>query len=271
MRSDFPVLHGGRYVSVSKRHESVTAYPPAMTTRQPHELHAAPFYTTRWTRVCRAKADSDDGRKALADLCDAYYEPVFAYLRGVSRNADAAREMSHAFFAEMLGGGTIHTADRERGRFRSYLLGAVKHFASRQRESAQRMKRGGGAEMVPLDDPEVPNVADTRHLSPDAEFDRQWAITVLARGMESLRAQCLAEGRGEFFDRVQPLLGGNAGRGDLTVIAAACGMNADAFRMAVHRLKKRLRQCVKGEIAGTLDDPASVQDEMQALFAALAN
>ncbi len=150
-----------------------------MTTAPSPNLHAAPFHTTRWTRVCLAKADSEDGRRALADLCDAYYEPVVAYLRSVSRDADAAREIRHAFFAEMLGGGTISTVERERGRFRSYLLGSVKHFTSRQRESARRMKRGGGAEAVPLDDPEVEEVADTRQLSPDVELDRQWAVTVV--------------------------------------------------------------------------------------------
>ena len=96
-----------------------------MTSTPQPNLHAAPFHTTRWTRVCLAKADSEDGRRALADLCDAYYEPVVAYLRSVFRDADAAREMSHAFFAEMLAGGTIHTADRERGPFRSDLAGGA--------------------------------------------------------------------------------------------------------------------------------------------------
>ena len=115
-------------------------------------LGKSAFHTTRWTRVCAAKTDSDDGRKALADLCDAYYEPVVAFLRCELRDADAAREMSHAFFASMLAGGTIHTAERERGKFRSYLLGAVKHFLSHQREAALRMKRGSGEEAASLDD-----------------------------------------------------------------------------------------------------------------------
>jgi DNA-directed RNA polymerase specialized sigma24 family protein len=242
-----------------------------MTSAPSPNLHAAPFLTTRWTRVCAAKADSEDGRRALADLCDAYYESVVAFLRCELRDADAAREMSHAFFAEMLGGGTIHTAERERGRFRSYLLGAVKHFVSRQRESARRMKRGGGVEAVPLDDDEVADVPDTRRLSPDAEFDRQWAVSVLSRAMEALRVECVAQGRGAFFETVKSQLSGGADRGDQAALAAACGMSADAFRMAVQRLKKRLRQCVKDEVAGTLDDPASVQDEMQTLFAALGS
>ena len=219
--------------------------------------------------MCLAKADSEDGRTALADLCDAYYEPVVAYLRSVFRDADAAREMSHAFFAQMLGGGTIDTAERGRGRFRSYLLGAVKHFVSHQREAAGRMKRGGGIEAVSLDDAEAAEVPDARLLPPDAEFDRQWAMTVIARGMEALRTECASEGRGAFFDAVSGFLNGHASHGDQSAVAASCGMSFDAFRMAVSRLRKRLRQCVKSEVAGTLEDPASVQDEMETLFTAL--
>ncbi len=220
--------------------------------------------------MCLAKADSEDGQKALAELCDAYYEPVVAYLRHALRDAETARDMSHAFFADMLGGaGRIQTADRERGRFRSYLLGAVKHFVSHQKQAALRLKRGGGAEAVSLDAPEVAEVPDARLLSQDAAFDLQWARTVMARSLDALRAECVAEGRGAFFDAASGILSGQADRGDQARLAAACGMSFDAFRMAVSRLKKRLRQCVKAEVAGTLEDPAKVQEEMEALFAAL--
>lgn len=244
--------------------------PLQMTSAPKSNLHAAPFLTTRWTRVCLAKVDSEDGRRALADLCDAYYEPVVAYLRSVLRDADAARDMSHAFFAKMLAGDTIHTADPERGRFRSYLLGAVKHFVSHQRDATLRMKRGGGIEAVSLNGEEAAEVPDVRLLQPDAEFDRQWAVTVIARSMEALRAECARAGRGEFFELVSGILSGHASHGDQTALAATCGMSFDAFRMAVSRLKKRLRQCVKSEVSGTLEDPSAVQDEMETLFAALS-
>lgn len=230
--------------------------------------HAA-FHTTRWTRVCLAKSDSEDGRTALADLCSAYYEPVVAYLRCRLSDADAAREMSHSFFAEMLAGGTIHTADRERGRFRSYLLGAVKHFVSRQHQSAGRLKRGGGAETVSMGDEAMNGVPDPREASPDAAFDRQWALTLLARALAALRAECAAEGKATFFDKVRPWLMGDAPHGDQAMLAAESGMSPAALKMAVHRLKHRFRQCVKAEVAGTLDDPALVETEMRSLFAAL--
>jgi RNA polymerase sigma-70 factor (ECF subfamily) len=239
-------------------------------TTEPRPLpERAAFLTTRWTRICLAKADSDDGRKALADLCEAYYAPVVMFLRCELRDADAASELSHAFFADMLAGGTIRTAVQERGRFRSYLLGAVKHFLSHHREAAQRVKRGGGVIPVPMDDEEVGAMADPQQISPDAAFDRQWALTVLARGLDALRRECEEEGREDFFERVKPLLTGDSEHGAQAEIATACNMNLDAFRMAVHRLKKRLRHCVKAEVAGTLDDPARVQEEMEALFAAL--
>jgi RNA polymerase sigma-70 factor (ECF subfamily) len=206
-------------------------------------------------------------------LCRAYYEPVVAFLRCELRDADAARELTHEFFAEVLAGGAIH-AEQERGRFRSYLLGAVKHFLSHQREAARRLKRGGGVENVSLHDTdagEARSVADASVLSPDAAFDRQWALTVLARALETLRQECIADGRAEFFEQVKPWLTGEAAHGDQTALAASCGTNANALKVAVHRLKRRFRELLKIEIAGTLDDSGQVETEMRALFAALGS
>jgi RNA polymerase sigma-70 factor (ECF subfamily) len=199
---------------------------------------------------------------------------VAAFLRCELRDADAARELAHDFFANMLAGGAIARAERERGRFRSYLLGAVKHFLSHRREAARRLKRGGGAEDISLnqtDAGEARALADAGVLSPDAAFDRQWALTVVARALESLRAECAAGGRLDFFEQVKPWLTGDAARGDQAALAARCGMDAGALKAAVHRLKRRFRQLLKAEVAGTLDDPGLVEDEMRDLFAALAS
>jgi RNA polymerase sigma-70 factor (ECF subfamily) len=241
-----------------------------MTMDSSPTLSPGAFLTTRWTRVCAARSDSAEGLRALADLCDAYYEPVVAFLRCELRDADTARELSHAFFAKLLAGGTIDNADPARGRFRSYLLGAVKHFLSHERTASQRVKRGGGAEVATLDATEALEVPDARHLSPDDEFDRQWALTVLARALESLRTQCHATGREAFFEQAKPWLTGDAAHGDQVEVAASCGMSTAAFKMAVHRLKQDFRQRVKAEIAGTLNDPAMVAAEMGSLFAALS-
>lgn len=233
----------------------------------------ADFHTTRWTRVCLAKADSEDGRRALADLCDAYYEPVVAYLGSVLRDADAGREMSHAFFAEVLEGGAIGAADPERGRFRFYLLGAVKHFLSHHRKAALRQKRGGGETPLSLDAhlPDTPalEVPTCGRSSPEAVFDRQWAITVLARAMSALEAECEAGGKAALLAALRPSLLGEAEHGDLAASAGRLGLSVAAVKVAVHRLRQRFRQCVKQEIAGTLGDPDAVEDEMRSLFLAL--
>ncbi len=228
------------------------------------------FHTTRWTEVARAKGESAEGRRALAELCQVYYEPVETFLRCELRDADAARELAHDFFAEMLAGGTIANAEPGRGRFRSYLLGAVKHFLFHQRQSARRLKRGGGAEKISLDDAGAPALADGGALLPDAAFDRQWAVTVVGRALELLQSECAAEGREEFFNRVKPWLTGEAARGDQVALAVSCGLTATALKVAVHRLKRRFRQLLKAEVAGTLDDPSMVEEEMRALFAALS-
>jgi RNA polymerase sigma-70 factor (ECF subfamily) len=229
------------------------------------------FRTTRWTQVSRAKADSPEGRHALAELCNAYYEPVATFLRYDLRDADAARELAHDFFARMLAGGVIARVGQERGRFRSYLLGAVKHFLSHRREAQRRLKRGGGVENISLNETEACSVPDASVLSPDAAFDRQWALTVVARVLEALRQECATEGRVDFFELAKPWLTGDTAHGDQAVLAASSGLNANALKVAVHRLKRRFRQLLKAEVAGTLDDPGLVETEMRALYAALGN
>ena len=250
----------------------MTAEPtPPTPCQSPPETPGGDFRTTRWTQVSRAKADSPEGRRALAELCTAYYEPVATFLRCELREADAARDLAHDFFAHVLAGGAIARADQERGRFRSYLLGAVKHFLSNQRAARQRRKRGGGVENLSLNETEARTVPDAGVLSPDAAFDRQWALTVVAHALEALRRECAAEGRADFFEQVKPWLTGDAAHGDQAALAAGCGMNANALKVAVHRLKQRFRRLLKAEVAGTLDDPALVEGEMRALFAALGS
>ena len=245
---------------------------PSQLTPLPPDAPGETFRTTRWTQVKQAKTNSPEGRRALSELCNAYYEPVATFLRCQLRDADAARDLAHGFFTQVLAGGAIANAAQERGRFRSYLLGAVKHFLAHHREANCRLKRGGGMESASLNDTEAGvalSVPDASLLTPDAAFDRQWALTVVARALEALQQECVAEGRAEFFEQVKPWLTGEASHGDQATLADRCGMNANALKVAVHRLKRRFRQLLKAEVAGTLEDPGMVEAEMQALFAAL--
>ncbi len=244
---------------------------PAPAPRHRQRISAA-FHTTRWTQVSRAKVDSPEGRYALTELCDSYYEPVAAFLRCVLRDVDAARDLAHDFFADVLAGGSIAYAAREHGRFRSYLLGAVKHFLAHHREGSRRLKRGGAVETISINDTDAGGaqcVPDAGVLSPDAAFDRQWALTVLAHALDALRCECAAQGKADFFEQVKPWLTGEAAHGEQAALAVSSGLNANALKVAVHRLKRRFRELLKAEVAGTLHDPRLVQAEMSALLAAL--
>lgn len=229
------------------------------------------FHTTRWSRVVLARESSDEGQEALRQLCAAYYAPVIAFLRREGRAEDEARDLAHDFFATVLAGSSITQAEQSRGRFRSYLLGAVKHFLSHRREAALRLRRGGGESPVSLDVEDTPPLADASQMSPDAAFDREWALTVLSRALDALREEQHAEGKGAVFERLRPWLNGDALHGEQAALAASLGVNVNTLKAITSRLRQRFRALVRTEIASTLEDESAVNEEMQVLFDALRN
>ena len=223
------------------------------------------FHDTRWTLVSRSRGSDTQASAALSELCEAYYAPVVAFLRREGREEDAARELAHDFFAKLLAGGAIEGAKPERGKFRSYLLCALRHFAADQRDKAIAAKRGGGLQPAELDDEMIDFAAD----KPDAEFDRQWALTVLARSLSRLEAEMVADGKKAHFDALKPWLTAEADSTPQTVAAEKLGLSVEAVKVAVHRLRKRFREAVKAEIAQTVSDSSDVREELDALMAAL--
>jgi RNA polymerase sigma-70 factor (ECF subfamily) len=247
-----------------------------MNTDAPTTPAAEAFRTTHWTQVLAARGDSSEARAALSDLCAAYYAPVVAFLRRCGREEDAARELAHAFFARVLERQSLGGANPARGRFRSYLLGALKHFVAGQHDRASAAKRGGGITHEPLSagtdtSPglELPDVS-----APDAEreFDRKWALTVIERALAALAQEHAAEGGKAKFETLKPWLTGDDGAHpplSQAEAARALGMNEGAVKVAVHRLRKRFRAVLKAEIAATLNSPGDVEDELRHLIAAL--
>jgi len=223
------------------------------------------FHDTRWTLVSRSRGSGTQASAALSELCEAYYAPVVAFLRREGREEDTARELAHDFFAKLLAGGAIEGARPERGKFRSYLLGALKHFAADQRDKASAAKRGSGLQPAELDD----EMTDFAAEKPDAEFDRQWALTVLARSLSRLEAAMASEGKMAHFDALKPWLTAEADSTPQTVAAEKLGLSVEAVKVAVHRLRKRFREAVKAEIAQTVSDSSDVREELDALMAAL--
>lgn len=227
----------------------------------------SPFHPTRWTLVLRACGDGVEAKVALSDLCAAYYAPVVAFLRREGREEDAAREMAHAFFATLLEGG-LGAPDPERGRFRGYLLGALKHFLSKQRAAASAEKRGGGLTPVPLvaetdTSPGLP-VPAAPEPPPEWIFDREWAFTLIVRALAALEAEHAH--RPGCFAALKPWLDASPA-GDQADTATALGMSPTALKVAIHRLRVRFRELIRAEVAATVHDPADTTGELRHLIA----
>jgi len=232
------------------------------------------FHTTRWTVVRQATGDNPEGRDALSELCETYYEPVVAFLRRSGRDVDSARETAHDFFAHVLEKPNLGGAAPGCGRFRNYLLGALKHHLSHRRERELRQKRGGNVETIPLEpgtdtSPGI-NPSDEQRLPPDREFDRQWALHTLRRAMDSLAAKWRAEGKADEFAALQPFVGGEATHGELASIAASRGENPATLRKTISRMRQDFRQEVKAVIAPTLPEARDTVEEMRDLLASLS-
>lgn len=211
---------------------------------------------------------------AMSELCSAYYAPVVAFLRREGREEAEARDLAHDFFARLLAGGSMAGADPMRGRFRSYLLAAVKRFAADQRERAGAFKRGGGREQVSLqsggtDTEPGLQVEDAQAMAPDEAFDREWAMTLLARALTTLEQTLVVKGKADHFAVLKPWLTLAAEDQPQAAAAARLGISEAAVKVAIHRLRQRFREAVRLEIAQTMHTPEAVDEELGALRAAL--
>jgi RNA polymerase sigma-70 factor (ECF subfamily) len=231
------------------------------------------FTTTHWSLVQAARADEAGrtrARLALEELCRAYWYPLYAFVRFSGHSADDAQDLTQSFFARIIEKGGFAAADPERGRFRSYLLGAMKHFLANEWHRARAQKRGGGAGFLELDalDPEARYALEPAGESdPDAGFDREWAREAIARAMKRLRTEMDARGKGELFAALRGSLTGDEPPRKET--AARLEMTEGALKTAVHRLRQRFGDLLRGEIAETVVDPSDVDAEMRHLLAAL--
>lgn len=231
----------------------------------PAPLTAA-FHPTQWTLVLAARGGTAEARAALSDLCGGYYAPVAAFLRRDGRDDDAARETAHAFFAEVLTKG-VGSPDPERGKFRSYLLGALKHFLSRQRTVEGAVKRGGHAERIPLvtetdTSPGLPMPA-APETEPELAYDREWALTLIARALAALEAEHAV--RADFFAALKPWLDATPTVTQAET-AAVLGMSETALKVAIHRLRARFRELIRAEIAATVHHPDDTAEELRYLI-----
>jgi DNA-directed RNA polymerase specialized sigma24 family protein len=231
------------------------------------------FAATRWSVVLAAgHRSSPDSRQALELLCAAYWYPLYMYVRRRVDDVHEARDLTQAFFATLLERDALKAADRERGRFRSFLLTSFKNFLADEWDKARAQKRGGGCRSIPLD----LESAESRYLlepadelTPDRLYERQWALTLLAKVLDRLGAEFVAKGKERQFDALKPLLSGASEPGGYETAAIALEMSAGAAKVAVHRMRRRYREILRAEIAETVSNPDKVDDEIRSLRSAL--
>jgi DNA-directed RNA polymerase specialized sigma24 family protein len=231
------------------------------------------FLTTRWTEVIQAaQAHAPGGAAALENLCGQYWYPLYAYVRRQGFSPHDAQDLTQAFFARFLEKNFLAQVDRARGKFRSFLLASLKHFLANEWDRVRAQKRGGGAQIISLDE----QSAEARYLLESREdsnaekmYERRWALTVLEQVLSRLERECTDAGKTEQFGILKDHLtgGGTEAHADL---AKRMNMTPAAVKVAIHRLRKRYRALLREEIALTVSKAAEVDAELRYLFSIIS-
>ena len=246
--------------------------PPPDRSSDSRHAGGQSFTTTHWSLVLAAGHGSrPDAATALATLCEAYWYPLYYYVRRRGYRAEEAQDLTQEFFAKLLEKGSLKVADPDRGRFRSFLLASLNHFLAKEWRRASAQKRGGGKPAVSLD----AESAETRYrqepahnLTPEKAYERRWALLLLEKALSKLRDEYAASGKAGAFARLAAFLGGGE-RAAYEKAARELDMTEGAVKVAVHRLRKRCRAILRAEVAQTVADPADVDEELRHLMAAV--
>jgi RNA polymerase sigma factor (sigma-70 family) len=222
--------------------------------------------------IAAGNPNEPHARESLAALCDAYWYPLYAYIRRRGYDPEKARDLTQDFFARLLERSLLSEADPTRGRFRSFLRTVCSHYLADQRDRENTQKRGGGRVALTIDTADAEGryareMAD--ELTPDRIFDRSWALALLERVLDRLREEYDEAGKAATFEALRDGLEGGPEDVPHAKIATRLGTSEGAARVAAHRLRRRYGELLRREIASTLDDPADVDDEIRDLFAAL--
>lgn len=232
------------------------------------------FATTHWSVVLSAREkDSPQSAEALETLCRAYWYPLYAFVRRQGQSPEDAQDLTQSFFARLLEKDYLQSAVREKGRFRTFLLVALKRFLANEWDRARAQKRGGAQIHVPLDTELAEQryqVEPTEGVSADGVYERRWALTLLDETMARLRREFAAAGKADEFGQLKVFLTAEKGAIGYAEIAAQAGMNEGAVRVAVHRLRRRFRELFREEIAHTVARPEDIDEEVRHLLRVLS-
>lgn len=245
-----------------------------MTTTGPKPSAHAAFAATRWSVVLSAREQqSPQSSEALETLCRNYWYPLYAYVRRQGRNPHDAEDLTQAFFARLLERNYLAEVDQAKGKFRSFLIAALKHFLANEWDRANAQKRGGGKTVLSIDREVAENTykfepADT--LTADKVFERRWAMTLLDRTLQRLAAEYETDGKGQLFEELKSTITGDSGGTAYTIIAKRLGSSEGAIKVAAHRLRQSYREVLRAEIAETVSNREELEEELKHLFAVLS-
>lgn len=231
----------------------------------------AAFKPTRWSLVLQARGEGDVAKRALEDLCKAYWFPLYSWSRRFGATPQDAEDYVQGFFVEVMKKGIFSNADQERGKLRTFLLTAFRRHVHDVQRAETRVKRGSG-QVISFDALEAESWYEVEQIdgeTPDAMFDRQWALTVLDHAMGRLEAYATSRGKLKEFSVMRPHLTGEADGDSYESAGRDLGMNASAFKVAVHRLRSRFRDALRAEVAETQPEGSDVDQEMSYLMEVL--
>ena len=235
--------------------------------------YAQTFATTHWSVVLAARqGEPSEADAALENLCRTYWYPLYAFLRREGRNPHDAQDLTQEFFARLLQGKFLANVGPQKGKFRSFLLAALKHFLCDEWDKTKAQKRGGGQSFISLDDH---NAEELYLLEPDAGapaeqiFEKRWALTLLTQALARLRQEFADAGKIHEFDHLKVFLSTLTSDGAYDTVAVKLEVTADAVALRVHRLRQRYGELIREEIAHTVGSPAEIEDELQHLFKAV--
>jgi RNA polymerase sigma-70 factor (ECF subfamily) len=231
---------------------------------------ATSFTTTRWSVVLEAQTESPTAQQALEKLCRIYWPPIYSFVQGKGFDSEEAKDLTQEFFADLLEHRNLVAVRKEKGRFRSYLLGALKYFLADEHRRAMAIKRGRGQRFIPLEElngDERIGIEPTDSLTAEQIYERRWASTLLERVLGLLKNEYVSAGNSALFDCLKQLLPDEPGSPSQSDIAGQLGMTSNAVRQAFHRFRQRYQLLLREEIAHTVATSGDVEDELRHLIA----
>ena len=230
---------------------------------------SAGFPATRWSFISKAQGKGESAAQAMNELCTLYWPPVYAFVRRKGKSPADAEDITQGFFAELFSRGSLDSVAEERGRLRTFLLKAVTRHMINQHEKSSAAKRGGGAAMLSLDFDRAESgfIAEPGHsVTPELEFERQWALQLLDGALAEVRADAIRNDRETLFEDLKGVISLDSAMAGYDQIAARHGMTEGAIKAAAHRLRQKFREVLRGAIAETVSSEDEIDDEIQHLF-----